>query len=113
MRPTFEHAVNTAIATNSATVVWDFIAANQFVEHIELGCLGVFVAELFVRLHRAGWNGVVFWRDRWTAFDMVVIGLALLPVLGVDTSLLRIARLSRTVHWLRHVGHLRWLRVSG
>jgi hypothetical protein len=42
------------------------------------------------------------------AFDVVVIGLALVPTLiGVDTPLLRLARLSRMLHWIRHLTHLR------
>jgi hypothetical protein len=34
-----------------------------------------------------------------------------LPVLGVDASLLRVARLARMVHLLRHVSHLRLARL--
>lgn len=105
MKPTFEHAVNTAIATNSVTVVWDFVAADPLVEYLEFGCLAVFIAELFVRLHRTGWDGLAFWRSPWN-----VIALSLAPALGADTSLLRLARVFRTAHWVRHAAHFRWLR---
>jgi hypothetical protein len=48
-----------------------------------------------------------FWRSPWNCFDAGVVLLALLPVLGVGVTLLRVARLARLAPALRHVSHLR------
>jgi hypothetical protein len=67
-----------------------------------------FLAELIIRLAGAGWHPWAFVAaSRWNAFDTAVIGLALLPALGVDVTLLRVPRLARVVHSLRHASHLR------
>jgi Ion transport protein len=110
VKPIFEHAVNAAITVNSVTVIWELFGHSELAEQAELACLGIFVAELFIRLHRVGWDGIAFWRSPWNAADVLIIGLTLLPVLGADTSLLRLARLFRTVHWVRHAAHVRWIR---
>lgn len=43
-------------------------------------------------------------------FDAAVILVSAMPALGVDASLLRLARLARLVHFARHIGYLRLLR---
>jgi hypothetical protein len=70
-----------------------------------------FVFELLVRLRDVGWRLQALLRRPWNTFDVVVIGLSLLPVFGGDASLLRLARLSRMVHLLRHVSSLRAVRL--
>jgi voltage-gated sodium channel len=107
----FEHAVTGVILVNSVLLVWGLIAEDDLAEHLETACLVFFVGELVVRLRRAGWNPVRFLRSPWTAFDVLVIAVSLAPMLGADTSLLRLARLSRMVHWLRHVTGLRAVRL--
>ncbi|MEC4763801.1 ion transporter [Mycobacterium sherrisii] len=103
----FEHVVTGVIAANSVLLVWELAGGSEIAERLELLCLGFFVAELVVRFWRDPLGSL---RNPWVAFDLVVIGLALLPIFGADTSLLRVARLSRAVHWLRHATHLRWAR---
>lgn len=63
--------------------------------------LAVFVFEL-------GWRWFKH-RERggWMAFDSVIVALALLPILGTSVDVLRIARLARVTHTLRHATHLR------
>jgi Excalibur calcium-binding domain len=39
------------------------------------------------------------------------IALSTMPVLGVDASLLRVARMARMVHLMRHASHLRLSRL--
>lgn len=102
-----EHAVTAVIAANSVLLVTELVTGNELAEQLETACLVFFVGELAVRLWRSPVRSL---RNPWVVFDVVVIGLALLPLVGADTSLLRLARLSRTLHWLRHVTHLRWLR---
>jgi voltage-gated sodium channel len=109
----FDRLVTGVIVANSALLVWGLIAHDELAEHLETGCLVFFVGELLVRLRRNGWNTARFLRDPWVAFDVVVIGLALVPTLiGTDASLLRLARLSRLIHWVRHLSHLRLWRLA-
>jgi voltage-gated sodium channel len=104
--------VTAVIVLNSVLLVWGAINHDELAEHFETACLVFFVGELVVRLRRNGWNAGRFLRDPWVVFDVLVIGLALVPTLiGTDTSLLRLARLSRLVHWIRHLGHLRLWRL--
>lgn len=55
--------------------------------------LAIFVMELLLRLYSYGW---VFFRDGWNVFDLIVIGLALIPALGA-LSVLRALRLLRVL----------------
>jgi Ion transport protein len=107
----FEHAVTAVIIANSVLLVWGLIGHDELADHLETGCLVFFVGELVVRLRRAGWNPVRFLRSPWTAFDVLVIALSLAPMVGADTSLLRLAKLARMIHWLRHVTGLRAVRL--
>jgi voltage-gated sodium channel len=67
-----------------------------------------FVVELALRLRASRWQ---FFRGKWNMFDATVIALSLMPVLGVEASLLRVARLARLVHFARHISHLRLIRL--
>ncbi|MCV7089463.1 ion transporter [Mycobacterium interjectum] len=108
----FESVVTAVIVVNSALLVWGVVAHDDVAEHLETGCLVFFVGELVVRLRRNGWNAARFVRSPWVVFDAIVIALALAPTLvGADATLLRLARLSRLVHWLRHVSHFRAVRL--
>jgi voltage-gated sodium channel len=107
----FERAVTAVILANSVLLVWGLISHDELADHLETGCLVFFVGELVVRLRRAGWNPARFLRQPWAVFDVVVIALSLAPLLGADTSLLRLAKLSRMAHWLRHVTGLRAVRL--
>jgi hypothetical protein len=62
---------------------------------------------MVVRLRDAGWRPREFLASRWNAFDSAVVALSLLPVFGPGTTLLRLGRLARLAHLLRHVSHLR------
>ena len=71
--------------------------------------LAFFVAELAVRLRRAGWRRFII--GRWNCLDAAVVAMSMMPVLGVDASLLRVARVARMVHLVRHASHLRLSRL--
>ena len=107
---TFERTVTIVIIVNSALLVWGLIdhGHNEIAEHAETGCLLFFTGELVVRFRREGWR---FLTQPWSIADMAIIGLALLPLLGADTSLLRLARLARAGHLLKHITVLRLWRV--
>ena len=100
----FEMAVCAVIGINTGLIV-----PEGWHEYIEAACLVFFVIELLLRLRGLGWKQ--FLRSPWCLFDSTVIGLAWLPLIGVDVTLLRIARLARLVHLSRHVSQLRWVRV--
>jgi Ion transport protein len=105
----FEKVALAAIIANTIVLLWGLIDHHH--EHLlarcEYGFLLFFVAELGVRLHAVGWRPHHFLARPWNAFDTAVIALAFLPVLGVSVTLLRVARLARVVHTLRHTSHLR------
>jgi voltage-gated sodium channel len=105
---TFEKVVLVTIAANTAVLVWGLCDHHheELIDPMHTGFLAFFVVELLVRLRAAG-SLRVFMASGWNVFDSVVIGLSLLPVLGVGVTLLRVARGARVLHSLRHVSHLR------
>ena len=106
----FEQVVAGVIVLNIVVLVVSLIVDGheELFEVAHNLVLAFFLLELAVRL----WiTRLGFFRSLWNTADTVVIALSLLPVLGVDASLLRVARLARTVHLLRHVGHLRLARL--
>lgn len=103
----FHVAVIGVIILNSLLLVASALDEDhrELWENVENGCLLFFCVELAVRLHSHGFKG--FLRSAWCWFDSVVIVLALLPMMGVDVSVLRVARIARLLHFGRHVTHLR------
>jgi Ion transport protein len=81
---------------------------GEILEHVDLGFLMFFTGELLIRLWRARLG---FFRSPWNCADAIIIGLALLPVLGGGVDVLRIARLARGAHLLKHVTVLRLWRL--
>jgi len=74
--------------------------------------LGVFVVELAIRIAAHGSRPGDFFRDGWNVFDFVVIGLALAPIGGSNSALLRLARLARVLRVVRILPELRLLVVA-
>jgi Ion transport protein len=110
-RSGFDQVVAGVIVVNTAVLVASLIVDGherpfEFVHDL---VLAFFVVELAVRLRRAGWRR--FFTGRWNSFDAAVIACSFLPMLGVDASLLRVARLAKVVHLLRHASHLRLSRL--
>jgi voltage-gated sodium channel len=71
--------------------------------------LGIFVVELAIRIAAHGRRPQDFFRDGWNVFDFVVIGLAFLPWLRDNVTLLRLARLLRVVRLISVMPDLRIL----
>ncbi len=100
----FDKVVAAAILANSGLVVAD-LATDRFEVFFETAhnvLLAVFVVELGVRLRRAGGR---FFRGGWNLCDAALIIFGFLPALGVDASLLRVARLARLAHLCKHLTH--------
>jgi hypothetical protein len=100
----FDQVVAAVIVFNTVVVV-----ASLIVDGHERQFEFVHDLVLAVRFRRGGWRR--FFVGRWNCFDAAVIALSTMPVLGVDASLLRVARLARMVHLMRHASHLRLSRL--
>lgn len=103
-RKLFSRIVLAVILINLAVLVWGFLdhTHEELVEIADETILAFFAVEVGLRLKAAGRR---FWRDGWLWFDIVVIGLALLP-LGADVIALRIMRGARILHVSRHLPHI-------
>jgi voltage-gated sodium channel len=88
----------------SATVM---ASAGGFISMLDRAILALFVVEIVIRL----WvfRGA-FWRDPWSIFDFVVVGIALLPAAG-PFAVLRALRVLRVMRLLTIVPSMR--RVVG
>jgi voltage-gated sodium channel len=71
--------------------------------------LGIFVVELAIRITAFGRRPQDFFRDGWNVFDFVVIGLAFVPGVRDNVTLLRLARLLRVVRLVSVMPDLRIL----
>lgn len=80
-------------------------AIGPVLRAIDAAILAVFVAELAARMLAHGWR---FFRDPWGWFDLIVVGIALLPASGAFSVLrafrvLRVLRLVSVVPSMRRV----------
>ena len=82
-------------------------SAGTFILLLDRAILGVFVVEIVIRL----WvfRGA-FWRDPWSVFDFLVVGIALVPASG-PFAVLRALRVLRVMRLLTIVPSMR--RVVG
>jgi voltage-gated sodium channel len=71
--------------------------------------LGIFVVELAIRIAAYGRRPQDFFKQGWNVFDFVVIGLAFVPGLRQNVTLLRLARLLRVVRLVSVMPDLRIL----
>jgi voltage-gated sodium channel len=60
-------------------------------------CLAIFVVELLLRIASYSPRPWEFFREGWNIFDFVAIGLAFVPGLQRNSTVLRLARLARIV----------------
>jgi voltage-gated sodium channel len=111
-QPRVQHAILALILVNAVTLGLETSPAvmARFGEALHLldkAILSVFVLEIAVRLyvHRLG-----FFRDPWSVFDFLVVGIALVPATG-QLSVLRALRVLRVLRVLTIVPSMR--RVVG
>lgn len=71
-------------------------AAGGLIVALDTACLAIFVAELVAKLYA---RGLRFFRSAWNIFDLLVVGIALVPAAGALSVLraLRILRLLRVI----------------
>lgn len=75
---------------------------------IDMIILTIFVVEIVARMYA---HGAAFWRDPWSIFDFVVVGIALLPATG-NLAVLRSFRIIRALRLISTVPSMRRV-VSG
>jgi hypothetical protein len=80
----------------------------ELLERVDVACLVFFAGELLFRVYRARLG---FFRSPWCCADAAIIVQALAPVAGGGLAVLRLARLARSVHLLRHLSHARLWRL--
>lgn len=104
----FELAITALILVNAVTLgleTWPVAMENYGgpLTVIDRAILAVFVLELAARIvvYRAG-----FFRDPWRIFDLVVVGIALLPATG-SLSVLRALRILRVLRLISIVPSLK------
>ena len=81
--------------------------AGAYILALDKAILSVFVAEIAIRLYVHRW---AFFRDPWSVFDFIVVGIALIPATG-QFSVLRALRVLRVLRILTIVPSMR--RVVG
>ena len=97
------NAVTLGLETSEAIMArWGAV-----VNTIDQAILAVFVVEIGLRL--AVWRGS-FFRDPWSVFDFVVVGIALIPATG-PLAVLRALRVLRVLRLISAVPSMR--RVAG
>lgn len=98
------NAVTLGLETSKA-MVGQFGSVLTFLDR---AALAVFVVELTLRLYGFGWR---FFRDPWNVFDLVIIGIAVVPASG-PFSVLRAMRVLRMLRLISMVPAMRRV-VSG
>ncbi len=106
--PRFERAIIALIALNAVTLGLEtsgraMAAAGPLLLALDRVILGIFVLELGLRFLV---RGRAFFRDPWRVFDLIVVGVALVPATG-NLSILRAFRVLRV---LRLIGALPSMR---
>lgn len=107
---TFDRVVLAAITANLAVVAWGLLDEEhaELADVIDEAILWFFAVELMLRVWMS--HGIAYFKDFWNSLDAVVITVALLPVAGSGIALLRLVRLAKSVHLMRHTSHLRLFR---
>ena len=108
--PRFQRIITTLIIVNAVTLGLEtsasaMSAAGTLIVVLDRSILGVFVIELLIRIFA---HGRSFFRDPWSIFDFVVVGVALIPATENFSVLralrvLRVLRLASVVPQMRRV----------
>jgi voltage-gated sodium channel len=111
--PRFEQAVIALIVVNAVTLGLEtseraMAAAGPLLVTLDRAILTIFVLELALRFYV---RGLAFFRDPWRVFDLIVVGVALVPATG-NLSILRAFRILRVLRLVAAVPTMRRV-VSG
>ena len=108
----FQRTIIVLIVVNAITLGLEtspevMASAGSVLGALDRAVLAIFVAELVIRIGAYGWS---FFRDPWSIFDFVVVGLALAPSTD-NFSVLRALRVLRVLRLITAVPQMR--RVVG
>jgi len=97
-KPRFERFIMGIIVLNAVTLGMQtsgkvMAAIGEDLDRLDNIILGIFVIELMFRMFAYGGR---FWRDPWSLFDTLVVGIALVPATG-NLSVLRALRVIRAL----------------
>jgi voltage-gated sodium channel len=98
------NAVTLGLETSPAVLA----DAGGLLHFADRAALAIFVVELLLRLYAFGWS---FFKDSWNIFDLIIIGIALVPATG-EFSVLRALRILRVLRLISVVPSMRRV-VSG
>jgi len=106
--PAFERAVIALILINAVTLGLEtseraMETAGPLLVALDRAILAVFVLELAPRLYV---RRLAFFRDPWRVFDLIVVGVALLPATG-NLSILRAFRVLRVLRLVATIPSMR------
>ena len=76
---------------------------GTLIRSIDLVCLGIFIAEIGLKLLARGWR---FFRSGWNIFDFLIVGIALVPA-AHSFSVLRALRILRVLRVISAAPRLR------
>jgi voltage-gated sodium channel len=112
-QPRVQHALIALILINAAILGMETSAGlmarwGPTLIAIDHAILAVFVVEIAIRIYAHGWR---FFRDPWSVFDFVVVGIALVPA-SEAFSVLRALRVLRVLRLVTMVPSMRRV-VSG
>lgn len=109
----FEPSVYLVIAVNAIVTIWSLADSEHeaVFEPVHQGLMVFFAAEMLLRYIRtAPPRPKNFLSDKWNCFDLSLVVVGLLPMLGVGMvglRMLRVARMARILHSARHASTLR------
>ena len=75
----------------------DSLAArhSELLNALNFAVVGIFLAEILLKLAAQGRRPLEFFRDGWNVFDCLVVAFCLLPVAGPFAAVIRLARVLR------------------
>ncbi len=106
--PRFQRTIIALILVNAVTLgletsPWVMDRIGSFLLVLDRTILAVFVVEIVLRLGAHGWR---FFRDPWSLFDFVIVGIALVPASDAF-SVLRALRILRVLRLISAVPRMR------
>ncbi len=116
-RPAFDRVAVVVVLANAVVLgagTYDSVERSygSVLDALNDAFLAVFTVELAIRFLAARADPRRFFASGWNVFDFVVVGVAFVPGLAANTTLLRLARLLRVVRAIRLLPDLRVLVVA-
>ena len=106
--PLFERTILLIICLNAVTLGLETSdaamgAAGPLILAFDKAALGIYVLELALKMYAYGWR---FFRNGWNLFDLVIVGVALLPSEG-SLAVLRALRILRALRLVSGIASMR------